>query len=219
MAVTFGDDIIVGDVVHIGECAPHPAGRVRVDSNLVACVPPWGPRVFVPPYPRFACVERPGKADVRVGNVVTVVFERIDIVVPRCSYHQTGAYPCTAGLCLPAGGGIRIAVEPRSAAIMRDIGLAPEKYQSIGVGVAYSDSERCVASLKRLSHRCGDVIGRHVVTLEPRILEISGTPVFTAVIAAIDSLMIGWMETGACVQNIHYQWIAVGRENLPVLGD
>ena len=150
---------------------------------------------------------------------MTVGFERVEVVVPRRGYDQTAAYPCAAGFGLPAGSGIRIAVEPGGAAVMCDIGLAPEKDQSIGIGIAYSNSEWCIASLKGLPCGCGDIVGSHVISLETRILEVGSTPALTAVIAAIDCFMMRGMESRACIQDIHRQRIPVGREKLPVLGD
>ena len=187
VAVALGDDVVVGDVVHVGECAPHLARDFRVERHLVAGVPPRGPGVLVPPDPGLAGVEGAGEADVRVGDVMAVGFERVDVVVPGRGDDQAVADPGAAGSRFLAGGRVGVAVEPGAAAVMGDVRFAPDQDHAVGIAVADGDAEGSVAAFEGLAGRGGDVVGRDVVLLETRILEEGGPPGVAAVVAAIDA--------------------------------
>src|SRR5205085_1768047 len=82
MAMTFGDDVVIGDIVNVGEGAPHFAGYFRIERNLVTGIAPGRPAFFVPPNPGLAGLERARPADVGISDVVSIGLERIDIVMP-----------------------------------------------------------------------------------------------------------------------------------------
>ena len=104
----FGRRPRLGYVMHVREGAPHLAGHIGVESDLITRVSPRRPGFWVPPQPGLAVIERSSHADVGVSDVVPMWFMGVDVVVPRRGDDQAVAVPRGSGQRFaPLRGGCR----------------------------------------------------------------------------------------------------------------
>ena len=73
------DDVTVGNIVHVGKRSPDLARYLRIEGQLVGCVAKRFRKIG---YPRLARILTPGKFHIGVGNIATIPFKGIDVVVP-----------------------------------------------------------------------------------------------------------------------------------------
>src|ERR1035437_10955481 len=150
MAVALGDDVVVRDVMHVGERAPDLAGRLGIKRHLVTGVTPRRPSLRVPPNPRLAGVGGAGQPNVGVADVLAVRFEWVDVEVPGRSDNQAVANPSGARGGLLAGRRVGVPAEPRRASVMGDVRFVAHEDHAVGGGVADGHAEWRLAALEAL---------------------------------------------------------------------
>ena len=217
--MAFGDDVVVGDIVHVREGAPDLAGRVRIERHLVTRVWPGRPGFLVPPDPAPARVRGAGHADVGVGDVVAVLLEGVDVVVPRAGDDETGANPGGAGPGRLAGSRIRMAAEPGGAPIIGDVALGAHEDDAIGIAGADGGPEWRFAAVRGLAGGRALPVRGDIVACEPRVLEVGIPPGLAAIIAAKDRAVVRRMKSGAGVHHVDGEGLGVRAEDLAILGD
>jgi hypothetical protein len=150
MAVALGDDVVVGDVMHVGERAPNLPGRFGIKRHLVTGVPPWRPRLRAPPNPALASVRGPGQPDVGVADVLAVRFERINVEMPGGGDNEAVANPGGTRAGFLAGRRISVPAEPCHTSVMCEVRFVAHQDHTV---VAAEPVQSSSVLTKRLS--CG----------------------------------------------------------------